>query len=172
MAGPKKWVRICAGTCKDDKCADLSGKSYPQNQEAEAKKKAHKNCQCTAKLVSTCEGAMGVGDLSIEASSSRSGRDVSITATVTNTGASTASNVQAEVEISAAGDDIHHETYDLGVIEAGKSKTKTDSFTIPYLKIIAVTKANGNNDVTTVATVDYDMNGKHNKKSNACYNAD
>jgi hypothetical protein len=169
MAAEKRWVRICGGSCKDTKCTELSGRSYPQDQEAEAKKKAHPNCQCTARLVGACEGAMGAGDLSITADSDLSGRTVTVTAEVTNGGTADATNVVIDIEISAEGGDLHHKSYSLGTIPKGGSKTQTDSFTIGFTDIPRATRASGNNDITTIATVDYDMNGTHTRAQNACY---
>lgn len=169
MAAEKRWVRICGGSCKDERCTDISGSSYPQDQEAEAKKKAHDFCQCTARLVNPCKGAMGVGDLSITADSARSGRTVTITAEVTNGGTGDATNVVVDIEISAEGGDLHHKSYNLGTIPKGGSKTQRDSFTIGLMAVRRATRASGNNDITTVATVDYDMNGRHTRAQNACY---
>lgn len=166
----KKWLRRCAGPCKDEACQKLSGKSYPLSQEADAKRQAHDGCQCTAELVNPCKGTMGIGDLAIDATSDVGMfGGVDITATVSNTSSSEAKNVVAVVEISAAGDALHTGRYDLGTIPAGGSKTESDSFQIPPTKFKKAKDAAADDDVTTMATVEYDMNGKHQKHQNGCY---
>ncbi len=171
MAGSdEKWLRICAGGCKDKACSDLAGKTYPLDQEAEAKKDAHDGCKCTAKKVKPCEGAMGVGDLSIDAASTRSGRDVSVTATATNTGSSPLTAITLHIEISAAGMDLLNKSYSLGDLAPNASTSQSDSFTIPFTKVPKVMAAQNDDDISTVATAEYTKDGSKKKAANGCYN--